>query len=242
MRVPIPPEATPATSDLACWLWAAFESRRGHLPTSRIAAELGVHPSTIRRWLRTRRPVTRELQGRLAELALERGQGTYQWPAPDQVTLFRTAGARQNAETACAAIEAGTYPETWSTNGTLEAHTVLEVRWPQANVRSVTVTRVAETERRILRRDAEILRAESVPHLYLGQRRKYEILDQATGRRCIAPRTLVLYGHTDCWIETDVDDDRDWSAITTATSHVLAQLGGTPPSQSENQRPHRRKH
>lgn len=73
------PEATPATPDLICWLWAAFPPTSGRLHMARIADGLGVSDRTIRRWVRDAAQLHLDHQGMVLveQRAILRGRGTY---------------------------------------------------------------------------------------------------------------------------------------------------------------------
>lgn len=81
-RPHIPP-ATPAPTDLFCWLWAAYPpTPAGRLSSGRIAASLGVSARTLRRWISDDRTdlLTPRQRAQLSRRAILRGRGTYLWP------------------------------------------------------------------------------------------------------------------------------------------------------------------
>lgn len=193
------PEATPATPDLVCWLWAAFPPRDGRLHLSRIAEALGVSRSTISRWVHdaTDREFDDHTQRYLKQRAILRGRGTFLWPDLDPASIHRSNSEAANADTAAAAIAAGHHPEIWTTNGTLETHQVLEITYPAAHVAGVAVVRTQAAQRRI-ERTGTITRTTPAVNRYAGLQLKHQIL---TGQphRCIPPRSLVPTGRTDTW-------------------------------------------
>ena len=117
------PEATPATADLVCWIWAAFPPHRGTINQTRVADALGVSRRTFGRWLADAegRSFDAQTRAKLARRAILRGHGTYLWPDLDPATRYRSRGEVRNAYTAYQAIAAtaptlppGTATAPWS--------------------------------------------------------------------------------------------------------------------------------
>jgi hypothetical protein len=130
------PEATPATADLVCWIWAAFAPYRGRINQSRVADALGVSRRTLGRWLSDAqdRRFDPRTQAEMSRRAILRGHGSYLWPDLDPATRFRSRGQIRNAFIAYQAIADGVYPDAWRTNGTLDEHQVLQLWYPDAHV------------------------------------------------------------------------------------------------------------
>lgn len=198
------PVATPAAPDLICWLWAAFTPYRGRLNVSAVARELRRGRHTVREWIRTARGTTidPQLAAELSTLALDRGEGAYLWPDIDPMTRNRIDREAHTAHAAHAAITAGSYPEGWAANGTLDSHEVLLVHWPDAMVYGVNITATTEHRAKINRRPADIIQTVHAPNKYAAQMIKHHLLATHTTHRCIAPARLVTYGRTETWRET----------------------------------------
>lgn len=199
------PPATPAVSDLVCWLWAAFPPREGKLNVSRISRALGVPATTMRRWITKNDPS--KLAGptvrRIHQRAILRGRGHYLWPDLDQVSRRRAAmlysAAISNVE--LIETEPDRIPPEWRRNGTLEPHQVHLVHFRRAHVYGVASTRHPKALAKI-RRFGTILDTQIVGNKYAGVVLKHQMLDLVEEHRCVVPRELVPTGRTETWRET----------------------------------------
>ena len=196
------PEATPATPDLVCWIWAAFPPHRGTINQTRVADALGVSRRTLGRWLADAqdRSFDKQTRAELARRAILRGHGTYLWPDLDPATRYRNHGQTRNAYIAYQAITDDTYPDAWRTNGTLDEHQVLQLWYPDAHVYGIAVVSNDKALAKI-KKDAEILQVRHTPNKYAGLLIKHALQATRAGHRCIAPRTLVKTGRTETWRE-----------------------------------------
>lgn len=203
---------TSAASDLACWLWAAYGHRRGHLPTGRIAETLGVSASTVRKWLKlaakeqkfTRAP-TSSLNGegmrRIKQRAILRGKGTYLWPPVDEATLTRSQRSLAKARTALANYrDLGPGPRDEHLGRTRE-HLVVLTYYPGAHVFGISVTRNDKTEAN-LRRNGDLRQVIVVSNQWAGDLVKQLALEEIGEHRVVAPRALVPQaGRTEVWAQ-----------------------------------------
>ena len=196
------PEATPATADLVCWIWAAFAPLQGHdqqNPGGRgargVLADLG-------RWIDDAegRSFDRQAQAELSRRAILRGRGSYLWPDLDPATRYRTHGQARNAFIAYQAIVEETFPEAWRANGTLVEHQVLQLWYPDAHVYGIAVVSNKKALAKI-KKDAEILQVRHAPNKYAALLIKHALQASRAGHRCIAPRSLVKIGRTETWRE-----------------------------------------
>lgn len=195
------PEATAATADLVCWLWAAYPPRNGRIPVRRVADDLGVHERTVRRWITGTTPHEDhydKIMRRLRQRAILRGHGNYPWPNLDAATAYRQTAMAQTAASSAAAIAEGTYPHTWRDNGTLEPHEILLVEYPKAHVYGIHAVSTLKARQRIERTGLILQEAES-SNRYAAQQLKYAVLLQLGDHRCIVPKKLVPGGHTETW-------------------------------------------
>lgn len=196
------PEATPAVPDPICWLWAAFPQRDGRLHISRIAQDLGVSATTIRRWIREADRTTLDDAGQLMikRRAILRGRGTYQWPDLDQNSRQRQMLQARYAAQVNDTIRAGQSAAKWATDGTLEEHHVAVVQFPRAHDYGVTSARTANSLRRV-ERYGRIVQTLTVPNRYAAVMLKQATLARVDHARCVVPRELVPTGRTETWRE-----------------------------------------
>lgn len=213
------PQATPATPDLICWLWAAIPQRDGQINISRTAARFGVSRTTIRRWITD--PVDRELNHagltRARQLAILRGHGTYLWPGLDEATQFRNQTAWEFAQRAQTLLDSRRGRAEWHTNGTLDPHTVMLVHWPRAHVHTIAIASIHKSVAR-LERKGEIITSHQLPNRWAAELVKYQTLASYSIRRCITPRTLVPVGRTDAI--RDLPRSRNPPQLTTDTASI----------------------
>ena len=196
------PEATPATADLVCWIWAAFAPFRGTINKTRVAGALGVSPRTLGRWIHDAesRSFDKQTQAELSRRAILRGRGSYLWPDLDPATRYRTHGQARNAFIAYQAIVDETFPEAWRTNGTLVEHQVLQLWYPDAHVYGIAVVSNEKALAKI-KKEAETLQVRHAPNKYAALLIKHALQATRVGDRCIAPRSLVKIGRTETWRE-----------------------------------------
>lgn len=199
------PEATPASSDLVCWLWAAFPpAPRGGVNVARVAERFGVSVSTVRRWLRNpNHEMTREQRLLLGRRAILRGRGHYPWPPADAVTLNRSEAALRYAEAALAdLVENGPTERARRTNVTA-SHDVYLVHYPRAHVYGLIVSNSDDLKhvRRVIRNGGEVIESFRVPNKHAATLVKERALAELGQARCLAPRELVPTGRTETWRE-----------------------------------------
>lgn len=196
-RTPLPPW-TPAPGDFACWTEAAYpRTGRGHLPTTRISADLGVSPSTVRRWLRNDSTgLTRGQRAYLGRRAILRGRGTYQWPQLDQDSIRRQEHQIRYAAHLAGLVDAGETRQSWRERGDLDEYWVALAWYPQAHAYAVSIGRTKKALSRIEVR-AELVDVGQAAHKFAAQLRKHAILTEHLERRCVVPRELIPTGHTD---------------------------------------------
>lgn len=196
-RTPLP-AWTPAPGDFACWLEAAYpHNSRGHLPTTRIGADLGVSPSTVRRWVANDNAgLTRAQRGYLSRRAILRGRGTYQWPQLDQDAIRRQEHQARYAAHLASLVDAGETRQSWRDRGDLTEYWVALAWYPHAHAYAVSIGRTKKALSRIEVR-AQLVDVEQAPHKFAAQVRKQTILTAHLERRCVVPRELAPTGHTD---------------------------------------------
>lgn len=199
------PEATPATADLVCWIWAAVPPKHGRINVSYAAQAFGVSAPTLRRWLSN--AADRELNEvgirRATQLAILRSKGHLLWPDLDTSSRTR-ADAKHRYAVRCLQLIAanpGRIPDEWHEDGRLEPHEVLLVSYPQAHAYAITATRDPKTRRRLIAGGGQIVVEITVDNRYAADLAKYNALGAVDSHRCVAPRSLVPVGHTDCWRE-----------------------------------------
>lgn len=191
------PSWSPAAGDLRCWLEAAYPRRGAHLPTTLIADDLNVSPSTIRRWLRDDHTgLTRTQRAYLARRAILRGRGTYLWPQLDQDTLTRQAHQAGYAARLAGRVDAGDIDPLWRGRGDLDPYWVVLAYYPRAHAYAVSIGRTSKALSRIGHR-AEVLHQGRAPHRFAAQVRKHDTLSAYGDRRCVVPTELIPTGHSD---------------------------------------------
>ena len=195
------PQATPATADLICWIWAAVPPKEGRVHVSRAARSFRVSERTMRRWIRAQRELDDTYMRRAKQLAILRGHGVIQWPTLDPASAFRADAAHRYANHAAQLItnDPARIPPSWQDNGYLEEHQVLLVYWPRARVYTVNVTRTRKSRTRITSNAGVILNETTAPNLYAANLIKYRTLETHAEQRCITPRVLVPSGRTEAW-------------------------------------------
>lgn len=200
------PEATPASSDLICWLWAAFPpAPRGGVNVARVAERFGVSVSTVRRWLRDPDyEMTRDQRILLGRRAILRGRGHYPWPPADAVTLNRSASAIRYAEAALADLVASGPSQRAKQTSVNVSHDVFQVHYPHAHVYGLVVSRSEDSKhiRKVVRNGGEVLDHIMVPNKHAATLVKENALAGLGPARCLAPRELVPTGRTETWRET----------------------------------------
>lgn len=104
----------------------------------------------------------------------------------------------------------------------------------------MTASRDPKTQRRLLAAGGEVVAEVTVPNRYAADAAKQAALETVDGHRCVAPRSLVPIGRTDCWREaggrwrpilqlwTMVDDPGavDTAAAVAITGRPAAELEG----------------
>lgn len=238
------PEATPAAADLVCWIWAAVPPKHGRIHVARTADAFGVSEQTLRRWLAD--AADRELNEvgirRATQLAILRSKGHLLWPDLDVSSRARAAAKHRYAIRCLQLIagDPGRIPTEWHRDGRLEPHQVLLVSYSQAHAYAVTATRDPKTRRRLLAGGGEIVAEVTADNRYVADLAKYTALEAVDGHRCVAPRSLVPIGHTDCWREAGGhrrptlalrQTIRSPEAVDTATAEAIT---GQPASQLED--------
>lgn len=201
------PPATPAAGDLSCWLHAAYPAREdGWLPTARIAEDLDVSASTVRRWAKDSTKTPRQdHRTYLARRAVLRGRGTYLWPQLDQASLFRQRAQGEHHARCSDLVDAGTPLPEWRGLGHLEPYWVVLAWYPAAHTYQVAMGRTKKGLTRIEYR-AEILQRSSAPSMFHAAEIKSRSLARNLQRQCIAPRELVPTGRTDVLLELPGQD------------------------------------
>lgn len=197
------PEATPATPDLLCWMWAAIPPKAGRLHVARVAAALNVSDSTIRRWIKTagERPIDPTALTTLRRRAILRGRGQFLWPSLDLATRERAWVLHQDALAGQQLITEAPndVPVAWLTGNALKPHEVMLVYYPTARVHGVASAATPDSARKIRRNGGEILETVLAPNRYAARIIKAASLEQASEHRCIPPRSLVPTGRTETW-------------------------------------------
>lgn len=202
-EVELIPEATPATPDLVCWIWAAIPPKNGRIHVARAAEALGVSTSTVYRWLRD--PEGRQFNDVGMKIvrrrAILRGHGDYLWPPLDETSRWRAQTMLEDAIEAHDVIRdtPDRVPSGWRTNGTMEPHEVYLVSYPRAKVYGVASGRTQDTARKVRARHGEVLQRVTVSNKYAARVLKAAALEQVGEHRCIPPRTLVDVGRTETW-------------------------------------------
>lgn len=200
------PEATPAAADLVCWIWAAVPPKHGRIHVARAADAFGVSEQTLRRWLAD--AADRELNEvglrRATQLAILRSKGHLLWPDLDASSRARAAAKHRYAIRCLQLIagDPGRVPAEWHRDARLEPHQVLLVSYPRAHAYAITAIRDPKTRRRLIAGGGEVVSECTVDNRYAADLAKYTALEAVDGHRCVAPRSLVPIGHTDCWRET----------------------------------------
>lgn len=192
------PPATPAASDLVCWLHAAYPARDdGWLPTSQIAADLDVSPRTVRRWAQDAGKVpAHQHRTYLARRAILRGKGTYLWPELDRSSRFRQDEQGSFHARCAGLVDAGEILPAWTEAGHITPYWVALAWYPRAHAYTVSIGRTKKALSRIEYR-AEVLRVITAPSMFHAAAIKAATLDQHPDRRCIAPRELIPTGRTE---------------------------------------------
>jgi hypothetical protein len=197
------PRVTTAAPDLNCWIWAATPQYRGKINITRAADRFGVSRTTMRRWLNQpgRHQLTSKQIIRAQQLAILRGRGTILWPDLDPGSRRRLDHAHRNAEQAAQVIadQPELIPPDWTTNHTLDSHSVLLIWWPYARAYSITTTRSGKTLAKIqsARYLGEIVQQVATPNRYAADVIKYQTLINYSEFLCITPRALIPFGRTE---------------------------------------------
>lgn len=196
------PPATPAAGDLSCWLHAAYPAREdGWLPTGRIAADLGVSTSTVRRWSNDAKKAP---QGGhrtyLARRAILRGRGTYLWPELDIASTYRQTGQGEYHARCAQLVDEGKPLPSWRDLGHLERYWIALAWYPEAHVYQVSMGRTKKALSRIEYR-ADVLQTRLVTSMFHAAEIKAVTLAKYADRQCIAPRELVPTGRTETLLE-----------------------------------------
>lgn len=192
------PPATPAASDLACWLHAAYPARDdGWLPTSHIAADLGVSPRTVRRWAQDAAKVpSHEHRTYLARRAILRGRGTYLWPELDESSRFRQDEQGTFHARCAQLVDEGDVLPAWEEAGHIAEYWIALAWYPRAHSYAVAMGRTKKALTRIEYR-ADVLRVITAPSMFHAAAIKAATLGQYPDRRCIVPRELIPTGRTE---------------------------------------------
>lgn len=192
------PPATPAASDLVCWLHAAYPARDdGWLPTSHIAADLGVTSRTVRRWAQdTAKIPAHEHRTYLARRAILRGRGTYLWPELDESSRFRQDEQGAFHARCAQLVNDRDILPAWEEAGHIAEYWIALAWYPRAHAYTVAMGRTRKALTRIEYR-AEILRVITAPSMFHAAAIKAATLSQYPDRRCIAPRELIPTGRTE---------------------------------------------
>ena len=157
-----------------------------------IAAGLGVHPSTVRRWM-SRRGKWRSAP---AAIPVARLEGFLRELGPSAEDLEREAFQAQNARRALARLKARRTPlEAWRDQGWLTEHRV----WVEDQPNGLSIVRLTRVG---TRRDHPQAGSESVRSLRVPNRFEAQLLKAAV-LRGVAPwrvRLAGVSGGTECWI------------------------------------------
>lgn len=199
------PPATAATNDFICWLWAAFPAHdNGRINISRVARDLDVSRTTVRRWMAHNDPkISRAQLSHLHQRAILRGRGHYLWPALDPVSRQRSDLALEYALQCHRLIteDPAAIPPEWHKNGTLQAHLVHLVQFPRAHAYGVSATRHPKALAKIERYGIIVDQAKA-PNKFAAIVLKQLTLERVDEHRCITPRVLVPTGRTETWLES----------------------------------------
>ncbi len=192
-------EPSAVSSNLYCWLWAAFPPKAGRLDMPRIAEGLGVSPSTIRRWLRDPdTELTHTSMVMLHRRAILRGRGHYRWPPVDDATLRRSQHAAEAAQRSLTLEPSDRDKKT----GRTKAHAVELIYYPRAHVFGLTAHQTHKHSQRIRNHGGITLDAIETPNYWSAVLLREQLLDQVgAGDRVIAPSDMVRNGRTHTWLE-----------------------------------------
>lgn len=204
-----------APGDLWCWFWAAWPQRDGRLDIRRIAKDLGVSPSTVRRWLSQGARPTVELEGYLRRRAVLRGRGRILWPSLDEATVTRDRQALAYAERATVDLrEADEVRLDWLLAEWHDRHCVQTLWWPRARIFTGHVSGPRAQDRSLpslnpeegwvnsrevrgaLAGGAQLVKTTWHRNRHTATRRLLTDLRRRSDRRCIVPGYLVKTGRT----------------------------------------------
>lgn len=192
-------EPSAVSSNLYCWIWAAFPPKAGRLDVPRVAGGLGVSATTIRRWLRDpATELTHESMVMLHRRAILRGRGHYLWPPVDDATLRRSRHAASSAERSMA-LEPS---ERDKQAGRTRSHIVELVFYPRAHVFGLTAHQTHKHSQRIRNHGGITLKTTELPNYWAAILLREQLLDQVGAEnRVIAPNDMVRTGRTHTWLE-----------------------------------------
>lgn len=192
-------EPSAVSSNLYCWLWAAFPPKAGRLDVPRVAEGLGVSASTIWRWLRDPdTELTHESMVMLHRRAILRGRGHYLWPPVDEATLRRSRHAASSAERSLT-LEPSDRDQR---AGRTRTHNVELIYYPRAHVFGLTAHQTHKHGQRIRNHGGITLQTIEQPTYWAAVLLREQLLDQVGAEnRVIAPSDMVRTGRTHTWLE-----------------------------------------
>lgn len=202
-QAPLPPPR-PAPSDLYCWLHAAYPlTDAGSLPLPRVAADLNVSRTVVRRWLAAgnTEPLTKAQHAYLHRRAILRGRGTYLWPLIGAETAYTLDRALTYAEHCLTLVDdSRRMPATWRTDKTLTAHWVVLLHYPRAHVYGIATGRTDKHHAK-LSRHADVITIHPVANRHAATVAKLRTLRAHRSIHCTTPIELVPTGRTETWRE-----------------------------------------
>lgn len=172
-------------------------NRSGGVDTAAAAQAMGVHRSTIQRWLRA-------THGRsLAHIPTRRLEQLIALLTPSDETLAREKQQAEYAQKAIARMKlprkTGIKPA-WKTQRWTEPHTVMIIAIAHLGIRQVAVVRTDRLTEAKPHRRGRILDRTQVPTRFHATALTYEVLDQVGPWRFRAGHHQVTQGYTQAWL------------------------------------------
>lgn len=184
-------------------------SSRGHVNAHTAAAELGVAPSTVRRWLAGR-------HGRqLAHIPPPRLEHLLHLLRPSEERLADEEAQARYAREAIAALklphQMGVLPS-WEKSRWLEPHTVAVIHIRALRIRQIVITRSTPTTSRDLAKRGRVLDSTTVPTRFHATLLTHQILQDLTPWRFRPNPGDVVQGYTQAWLDDAPATDLDTTA------------------------------